>query len=1182
MWGRFVSGRPSPARVLLTVALSVSFLGGGMTLPSPTRAALPTGFTDTAVITGLTEPTAMAFAGDGRIFVAEKSGRIKVFDSLSDSTATIFADLRANVHNFWDRGMLGMALAPNFPIDPWVYVLYTYDAMPGGTAPRWGTTTSLSDGCPNPPGATGDGCVVTGRLSRLQASGDVMVGSEQVLITDWCQQYPSHSIGSLAFGADGALYVSGGDGASFNFVDWGQDGDPVNPCGDPPGGVGAALTPPTAEGGALRSQDLRTMPSSGSDYQTLLAGMNPSAQWRLGETAGTTAADSVGTSHGTYAGGVSLGQPSLLVGSSNGAARFDGTNDEVTVPSSAALNPTSQMSVVAWVNADTWSGGNRRVIQKGTSDTQWMLRTTNSGTKLEFRIAGIGAPFTNTLPATGVPHLLVGTYDGTSVRLYVDGALVSTRSASGSIPTGGTALAIGNKPGSTVAGDHFDGVVDEVSVHPVALTGSQVSQLWTAGTQGGGGGGTTDPVTLDGSILRLDPATGAAMAGNPLIGSADLNARRIVAYGLRNPFRFTIRPGTSEVWAGDVGMGTWEEINRITSPTAGVLNFGWPCYEGSPRNGGYDSANLSICENLYATAAAHTAPYYAYRHDQKPVVDTCPTGSSSISGLAFYEGGSYPSSYAGSLFFSDYSRDCIWVMRAGTNGLPDPTQVQSFETSASNPVQLTIGPGGDVFYVDFGGSIHRISFLSNNQPPTAVASAQPTSGTAPLTVQFDGSGSSDPDLGDTLTYAWDLDGDGAFDDSTSVNPQWTYQSPATVTVRLRVTDPDGAFDTDSVVINAGNSPPVPVIDAPTAATSWAVDDLIAFSGHASDEQQGTLPASALSWSLTVEHCPSNCHTHPIQSFPGVASGSFSAPDHEYPSHLELTLTATDAQGASASTTVRLDPRTVDLTLASVPSGLDLTINGRTATAPFTTTVIEGSTNTISAPSPQTAGGSSWTFSSWSDGGAATHTIDAGSADATLTATFEDAGSGTVHFLDGFESGDMSQWTSNSGIVVSSADAFAGQFGASANSTGAPAYATENLTTPQSVVFIESRVKVVSQGSTTSAYLFRLRNASGVLIAGLYRNVDGNLRLKNDTGNPGANSAVVVTTGTWHLLQWRVVIGGAAGESEVWLDGVRVGALSGTFNLGTAAVGRLQMGENNSGRVFHIAFDDVRVADRFAN
>ena len=64
--------------------------------------------------------------------------------------------------------------------------------------------------------------------------------------------------GGLEFGADGALYMTAGAGGSYTFIDYGQDGTPLNPCGDPPGGVGAALTPPTAEGGWLRSQDLRT------------------------------------------------------------------------------------------------------------------------------------------------------------------------------------------------------------------------------------------------------------------------------------------------------------------------------------------------------------------------------------------------------------------------------------------------------------------------------------------------------------------------------------------------------------------------------------------------------------------------------------------------------------------------------------------------------------------------------------------------------------------------------------------------------------------------------------------------------------------------------------------------------------------------------------------------------------
>jgi glucose/arabinose dehydrogenase len=315
---------------------------------------LPANFQESIVFSnGLSLPTAVRFAADGRVFVAEKSGLILVYASLTATTPTTFADLRTEVDNYWDRGLLGLALDPNFPASPYVYALYTYDAPIGGVAPVW------NDACPTPPGPTTDGCIVSGRLSRLtaDATGNTMV-SEQVLINDWCQQFPSHSIGTLFFGPDGALYAGGGDGASFNNVDYGQygntyAGDNVNPCGDPP--TAAGVPPPTdgtAEGGALRSQSLN-------------------------------------------------------------------------------------------------------------------------------RQAG----------------------------------------------------------------------------HPVVLSGA---------------------------ILRLDPATGNALPTNPLYGSSDANARRIISYGMRNPFRFTFRPGTNEIWVGDVGWSTWEEIDRIVNPTAApVTNFGWPCYEGN-------------------------------------------------------------------------------------------------------------------------------------------------------------------------------------------------------------------------------------------------------------------------------------------------------------------------------------------------------------------------------------------------------------------------------------------------------------------------------------------------------------------------------------------------------------------------------------------------------------------------
>ena len=63
----------------------------------------------------------------------------------------------------------------------------------------------------------------------------------------------------------------------------------------------------------------------------------------------------------------------------------------------------------------------------------------------------------------------------------------------------------------------------------------------------------------------------------------------------------------------------------------------------------------------------------------------------------------------------------------------------------------------------------------------------------------------------------------------------------------------------------------------------------------------------------------------MQDFAGVASGSFVAPDHEYPSYLELRLTATDSGGLTDTKSVRLDPKTVELSFRSDPAGLQLTV-----------------------------------------------------------------------------------------------------------------------------------------------------------------------------------------------------------------------------------------------------------------
>ncbi len=243
---------PPSAALLGAVAVVIGLLAWA----APAQ-AVPQGFSDRVVLSGLQQPTSLAFAPDGRVFVAEKSGLIKVFSSLGDSTPTRFADLRTKTYNNGDQGLLGIVLDPDFPDRPYVYVSYTLDAEIGDKPPKWGAVDGTLDPCPTPPGPIDDGCVASGRLSRLTASGNTMT-SEKVLVSDWCQQYWGHSTDDVVFGSDGALYMSAGDGAAYNFADYGQRGDPLNPCGDPPAGVGGLLSPPTAEGGALRSQDYQT------------------------------------------------------------------------------------------------------------------------------------------------------------------------------------------------------------------------------------------------------------------------------------------------------------------------------------------------------------------------------------------------------------------------------------------------------------------------------------------------------------------------------------------------------------------------------------------------------------------------------------------------------------------------------------------------------------------------------------------------------------------------------------------------------------------------------------------------------------------------------------------------------------------------------------------------------------
>ena len=446
-----------------------------------TACDLPPGFHVAVTQSNLEQPTAFAFAPDGRLFIAEKRGVIQTYDDVHDATPTVLTDMRTLVHNYTDRGLLGLVVDSGWPSRPYVYSHYVYDAPPGGTAPTYGAPDTDSDPCPN------SGCVTQVRVVRLtvdMTSGAPLLTEHKVLLADLCHQFAYHDGGGMRMGPEGALYVSIGDGA-LPGTDYGNFG---NPCGDPPSPAGTNLTPPSAEGGTLRSQDRRT-------------------------------------------------------------------------------------------------------------------------------------------PA--------------------------------------------------------------------------------------------DPAAANGSVLRIDPDTGAGWPTNPQAANADAEVRKIIAFGLRSPFRITLRPGTDEVWLGDVGSSLVEEINRVV-PGAPVENFGWPCCEGDRRQPTFDSLDLTLCEQLYAaTTGSARPPYHGYCHTE-PATEggPCRAGGGAISGLDFYVDGTYPTKYRGALMFADYTRHAAWAMLPGSNGLPDPTKVEPLITGMGYPVDLRTGPDGDLFYLDiWDGVLRRIYWGQPGKPP---------------------------------------------------------------------------------------------------------------------------------------------------------------------------------------------------------------------------------------------------------------------------------------------------------------------------------------------------------------------------------------------------------------------------------------------------------------------------------
>lgn len=201
--------------------------------------------------------------------------------------------------------------------------------------------------------------------------------------------------------------------------------------------------------------------------------------WRLGETSGSTAFDASGRAHnGTYANGVQLGVAGALSGDINTAARFDGSNDMINIADHVDFRP-SQITLEAWVRPDTTVGTYDTVIMK-TSSSSWNdgygIYCTSTGT-LAFYVNNWSTHRVLGSVALETWSHVVGTYDGTTLKLYINGALVDSLAYTAAIAHSSQPLRIGAGEGNYI----WDGNLDEVAAYGLALTEERIRAHYQAG-----------------------------------------------------------------------------------------------------------------------------------------------------------------------------------------------------------------------------------------------------------------------------------------------------------------------------------------------------------------------------------------------------------------------------------------------------------------------------------------------------------------------------------------------------------------------------------------------------------------------------------------------------------------------------------------------------------------------------
>jgi glucose/arabinose dehydrogenase/PKD repeat protein len=234
------------------------------------------------------------------------------------------------------------------------------------------------------------------------------------------------------------------------------------------------------------------------------------AAYAFNEGSGTAIADASGNGQN----GTAANTTWAATGKYGGALTFNGSSSRVTVPDSPLLHLTTAMTLEAWVNSTGTNAGWRDLVYKGNDNYYLSASSTPNNRPAAGGIMGgsYGEVFgVATLPANTWTHLAV-TYDGTTLRLYVNGTQVSNLGKTGNLATSTNPLSIGSDP---IYGQYFQGLVDEVRIYNTALSSSEIQA--DMATPISVGTGDTQPPSQPGTLTatainsgRVDLSWGAA------------------------------------------------------------------------------------------------------------------------------------------------------------------------------------------------------------------------------------------------------------------------------------------------------------------------------------------------------------------------------------------------------------------------------------------------------------------------------------------------------------------------------------------------------------------------------------------------------------------------------------------------------------------------------------------------